>query len=99
VPHEIEHQVAEVDGVRRGNVAAFGVRDSAGSEGVVIVAEAKDPLDAQLKSRISLQVRNGFNTRPVDVVLLRNGELPKTTSGKLQRQLCKQTYLVGGWSR
>ncbi|MBV8932634.1 MAG: AMP-binding protein, partial [Kutzneria sp.] len=33
VPQEIEHQVATVDGVRRGNVAAFGIRGDDRAEG------------------------------------------------------------------
>jgi fatty-acyl-CoA synthase len=30
---------------------------------------------------------------PVDIVLVQAGSLPKTSSGKLQRSLCRQRYL------
>jgi len=32
---------------------------------------------------------------PRDVVLVRPGTLPKTSSGKLQRATCRQRYLAG----
>jgi fatty-acyl-CoA synthase len=99
VPQEIERKVAEVDGIRLGNVAAVGIQSWAGAEGLVVIAETAghDDLPA-LKSSVAHTVRDWFGLRPLDVVLLPQGKLPKTTSGKLQRQLCRQTYLRGEWS-
>lgn len=96
VPQDIEREVATVAGVRAGNVAAFGV-----DRGVVVVAETSRPARAhgELRSDIARRVRDSIDTRPADVVLLSAGQLPKTTSGKLQRQHCRSTYLAGGWSR
>ena len=100
VPQEIERRVADVDGIRLGNVAAIGVPSAAGSEGLVVVAETAPRVDlASLKADVARSVRDWFGLRPLDVVLLSPGTLPKTTSGKLQRQLCRQTYLRGEWSR
>jgi fatty-acyl-CoA synthase len=100
VPQEIERRVAEIDGVRLGNVAAIGVQPSGGAEGVVVIAETTGRADpAALKAEVAREVRSWFGLRPLDVVLLPQGKLPKTTSGKLQRQLCRQTYLDGVWSR
>lgn len=96
VPQDIEQSVSGVDGVRAGNVAAFGVTKR-GAESVVIVAESNKPT-AKLREVITERVRDRVNTRPADVVLLGSGQLPKTTSGKLQRQLCKHNYLTGVWS-
>ena len=100
VPQEIERKVAEVDGVRMGNVAAIGVRAPGGAEGVVVIAETtgRQAEPGALKARVAREVRDWFGLRPLDVVLLPQGKLPKTTSGKLQRQLCRQTYLSGEWS-
>jgi fatty-acyl-CoA synthase len=99
VPHELEARAALVDGVRSGNVAAIGVPGSNGAEGVVIVAETnRRDRHPEVKALISKEITDGFRLRPVDVVLLGAGELPKTTSGKLQRQLCKENYLRGAWS-
>ena len=100
VPQEIERKVAEVDGVRLGNVAAIGVQASGGAEGVVVIAETTGRSEpGALKAQVARTVREYFGLRPLDVVLLPQGKLPKTTSGKLQRQLCRQTYLTGEWSR
>jgi fatty-acyl-CoA synthase len=101
VPQEIERKVAEVDGVRMGNVAAIGVRTPGGAEGVVVIAETtgRQAEPGALKARVAREVRDWFGLRPLDVILLPQGKLPKTTSGKLQRQLCRQTYLSGEWSR
>lgn len=95
-PQDIERSVGEVDGVRAGNVAAFGIRNR-GAEAVVVVAETAEPSE-QLRTRIAERVRERVALRPAEVVLLGNGGLPKTTSGKLQRQLSKETYLEGAWS-
>ncbi|HEX3779445.1 MAG TPA: AMP-binding protein [Pseudonocardiaceae bacterium] len=99
VPHELEARAARVDGVRAGNVAAIGVRGSDGAEGVVIVAEtARRDRHPEVRALINREIVDAFRLRPMDVVLLGSGELPKTTSGKLQRQLCKENYLRGVWS-
>ncbi|WP_031468403.1 AMP-binding protein [Sciscionella sediminilitoris] len=97
VPQDIEHEVAGLDEVRSGNVAAFGVTDS-GAESVVVVAETNKPSE-ELRGRIARRVREAIAVRPADVVLLGTGQLPKTTSGKLQRQQCKRSYLEGAWSK
>ncbi len=100
VPQEIERRVAELDGIRLGNVAAIGIRPSGGAEGVVVIAETTGRADpSTLKAQVAHEVRSWFGLRPLDVVLLPQGKLPKTTSGKLQRQLCRQTYLDGVWSQ
>lgn len=96
-PQDIERTVAGLDKVRAGNVVAFGVRQR-GAEAVVVAAETSRPSD-ELRTEITDRVRHRTNIRPADVVLLGTGELPKTTSGKLQRQLSKQTYLDGAWNR
>jgi fatty-acyl-CoA synthase len=100
VPHELEARAALVKGVRPGNVAAIGVRGSDGAEGVVIVAETNRRAEAraELRAAIGREISSGFRLRPLDVVLLGAGELPKTTSGKLQRRLCRDNYLSGVWT-
>jgi fatty-acyl-CoA synthase len=37
-------------------------------------------------------VSDAVGVPPVDVVLVRPGTLPKTSSGKLQRSLCRDRY-------
>ncbi|MBK9181060.1 MAG: AMP-binding protein [Acidimicrobiales bacterium] len=97
-PEDIERAVANVEGVRAGNVIAFGVEGRKGKETVVVVAEARapggDPLDPVLLRRfVHHRVLEVTGVPPHDVVLVEPGTLPKTSSGKLQRSLCRTRYL------
>ncbi len=94
-PEDIERAVAEVDGVRAGNVIAFGVEKHRGHEGVVVVAETKADDHDLLRREVHHRVLEVSGVPPVDVQLVEPGTLPKTSSGKLQRSLCKQRYLDG----
>jgi len=92
-PEDVERAVAEVAGVRAGNVIAFGVEGRRGKEGLVVVAETKaDDADACRRS-VAERVREAVGIPAREIVLVAPGTLPKTSSGKLQRSLCKQRYL------
>jgi fatty-acyl-CoA synthase len=91
-PEDVERAAATSDGVRAGNVIAFGV-DAKGKEGVVVVAEAKGENHASTRRSVSERVRAAIGLPPKDVVLVAPGSLPKTSSGKLQRSLCRERYL------
>jgi fatty-acyl-CoA synthase len=91
-PEDVERVVGTIDGVRAGNVIAFGV-DTNGKEGVIVVAETKsEDIDLTRRS-VSARVRGAIGMSPKDVVLVAPGTLPKTSSGKLQRSLCRDRYL------
>jgi fatty-acyl-CoA synthase len=92
-PEDVERAVATVEGVRAGNVIAFGTEGRRGREGLVVVAEVKGDDAAAVRGEISTQVLATVGVRPEDVVLVRPGSLPKTSSGKLQRGLCRARYL------
>jgi fatty-acyl-CoA synthase len=96
-PEDVERAVADVDGVRAGNVIAFGVEGRKGKESVVVVAEARvseEGGDAELVRKIvGERVMEAVGLPAGDVVLVRPGTLPKTSSGKLQRSLCRSRYL------
>lgn len=92
-PQDVERAVAEVSGVRAGNVIAFGTQNRKGRESLVVVAETRDEADATVSNEIAARVRDAVGIPPVDVVLVRSGTLPKTSSGKLQRTLCRERYL------
>jgi 1-acyl-sn-glycerol-3-phosphate acyltransferase len=98
-PHEVEGIAAGVEGVRRGCVVAFGVRDAAsGTERLVVTAEVRAS-DAGGKSRISRaiteQVAAGVGLPPDVVELVPPQSIPKTSSGKLRREETKRLYLAG----
>jgi fatty-acyl-CoA synthase len=91
-PEDVERAAATIDGVRAGNVIAFGV-DGNGKEGLVVVAETKGDDHLATRRSVSQRVRAAIGLSPKDVVLVMPGSLPKTSSGKLQRSLCRQRYL------
>lgn len=93
-PQTIEWAVADVDGVRKGNVVAFS-RPGIESEELVVVAEVRPDADPDLGERIKTAVADALSLRVADVVLLGPGQLPKTSSGKLQRRKTREQYVRG----
>jgi fatty-acyl-CoA synthase len=96
-PQGIEWLVEEVAGVRKGNVVAFSI-PGATSEEVVVVAETQDN-DAGKRAELAGAIKRHINEAMAlaigDVTLVGVGELPKTTSGKLQRAKTREQYLAG----
>lgn len=94
-PEDIERAVGQIEGVRAGNVISFGVEGYKGKETVVVVAEVKtEDLDA-VSHAIHTRALEVSGLPPRDVMLVRPGTLPKTSSGKLQRSKCRELYLAG----
>jgi fatty-acyl-CoA synthase len=92
-PEDIERALADVEGVRAGNVIAFGIDGSQGREGLVVVAESKSDDLPRVRRSVAERVRAAIGLPAKDIVLVEPGSLPKTSSGKLQRSLCKVRYL------
>ena len=93
-PQDIEWTVRELPGVKRGNVAAFGVNEG-GEERLVILAEA-DARDADaLRPAIANRIRETVGLEVHRIVPVPAGTLMRTTSGKLQRRKMKQLYEQG----
>ncbi|MBM3828872.1 MAG: AMP-binding protein, partial [Actinobacteria bacterium] len=95
-PEDIERAVGALEGVRAGNVIAFGVDGYKGKETVVVVAEAKTDDPESVRQSIQHATLQVSGLPPRDVMLVRPGTLPKTSSGKLQRAKCRETYLADG---
>jgi fatty-acyl-CoA synthase len=95
LPEDVERAVADVDGVRAGNVIAFGTQRRPGREAVVVVAETRDRDPSRLRDAVATRVRDAVGVPAADIVLVAPGTLPKTSSGKLQRSLCKSRYTDG----
>ncbi|MGJ7564546.1 amino acid adenylation domain-containing protein [Variovorax sp. GB1R11] len=93
-PQDIERTVeAEVEAVRKGRVAAFAVAGSQG-EGVGVAAEVSRSMQKLVPPHVLVDalgaaVSEVFGEAPAAIVLLNPGALPKTSSGKLQRQACR----------
>jgi fatty-acyl-CoA synthase len=91
-PEDIERAAGSVEGVRAGNVIAFGIDSSKGKESVIVVAEVKKDNLEEIRKLIRYRVISVCGIPPKEIVLVQPGTLPKTSSGKLQRSLCKQQY-------
>lgn len=98
-PHEVEELAARVDGIRKGCIVAFGLKDEAsGTEKLVVVAEVRDreaSRRAAIAAAVTEQVSQGLGLPPDRVELIPPGSIPKTSSGKLRREETKQLYLAG----
>jgi fatty-acyl-CoA synthase len=93
-PEDYEFWTERVPGVRRGNVIAFALPDA---ERMVVVAETTvSPAEAQIVARETLEtLRRKLPRGPEEVVLVLAGTLPKTSSGKRQRGVCRERYTSG----
>ena len=93
-PEDIERAVGTLEGVRTGNVIAFGVEGYKGKESVVVVAEVRTDSPSAVREAIHHRTLDVCGLPPRDVMLVRPGTLPKTSSGKLQRSKCRELYLA-----
>lgn len=98
-PESMEEIVGNIAGIRRGCVIAFGVTDEKlGTEKIIIVAEAKifdKDSQTKMQEEIIEKMTVGIGVPPDQVILVAPHTIPKTSSGKLQRSACKNSYLKG----
>ena len=99
IPQDIEESVQDYDtALLRDSGVAFSV-ESANKERLVIVQEVtrKDvfaPLYSTLISGIQDKIWQDYEILPLEIVLVRALSLPKTSSGKLQRNIIRKCYLA-----
>ena len=99
-PQDLESAAAEVLGVRRGGVVAFGTVVPGASERIVMVVERSSAAAAAAEGVVdAIRRRLGdlFGLYVDDVVLVPNGTIGRTTSGKVRRAATRAQYLDGGW--
>ena len=98
-PHEVEELAGRAEGIRKGCIVAFGLKDIAsGTEKLVIVAESRET-DRSRRSAIAAavtqEVSQGLGLPPDRVELIPPGSIPKTSSGKLRREETRELYMSG----
>ena len=78
--------------------AAFSVAHGAAGEEPVLVVEARpgdiDRLD-EIAREIKIRVGRALGLPLADVVFVRRGRIPRTTSGKMQRSEVRKLYIEG----
>jgi acyl-CoA synthetase (AMP-forming)/AMP-acid ligase II len=99
MPDEIERLADSVTGgggLMRS--AAFSVsRGAAGEEPVLVVESTTSEADqlAELRREIKIRVGRALGLPLADVVFVKRGRIPRTTSGKMQRGEVRRKYLEG----
>jgi amino acid adenylation domain-containing protein/non-ribosomal peptide synthase protein (TIGR01720 family) len=106
-PQDIEATASRSHpGLRPGGGAAFSL-DDAGGERLVVIHEIESRRERgtdEIMSAIRQAVSEDHEINVEEIVLLRPGGLPRTSSGKIQRKLCRQLFLsreleaVAEWS-
>ncbi|MGE7437196.1 fatty acyl-AMP ligase [Kitasatospora sp. NPDC001175] len=103
-PQDIERTVESSHPLLRpASSAAFPVEDGE-REAVVVVVEAdtavlKRMAEDEMVAAVREAVRRNHRIDLDEVVLIRRGNLPKTTSGKVRRRYCRDLYLAGRLQR
>lgn len=98
-PHDLERSAeAAHSAVRPGGAVAFSIDNKGAGEQLVLCCEAdpeSDPSGAQIIDAIRRQVGAAHQVEVARVLLLPRGALPKTPSGKVQRQRMRERTLHG----
>ena len=100
-PQDIEETVQDCDAaLRRHCGAAFSVPDHNDEEQLVVVQEVERTFRRQIAiEEVVASIREAITREHEitarEIVLIRTGSLPKTTSGKIQRNLTRQMFLAG----
>ncbi|MGS2807678.1 non-ribosomal peptide synthetase [Nocardia gipuzkoensis] len=97
-PQDLEFSIEHAHPSLRSNCAAAFSIDVDDQERVVIAVEVNQPtpetLDtAGIAGAVRSAVARDCQLQIYDVVLLRSGTLPRTTSGKVRRDVCRRRYL------
>lgn len=90
-PQDIERIASKVDGIRDGQCVAFSRIGPQGAEEAVLVAESRRVGEARKKLEADVMdaVRTEVGVSLVEVILIKRGTLPKTSSGKVRRRETK----------
>ena len=95
-PQDIEAVVERCHpALRPGGSAAFAV-ETDGAERLVVVQELEQRRQADLPAimdAIRETLAAEFEVQPAAILLVKTGAVPKTSSGKVQRNLCRQKFL------
>ena len=103
MPHELEWLAeSAVGGGGAQRCGAFSIaRGAAGEEPIVVleVERADSETLAAIEHDVRQRIGRALSLPLADVVFVRRGKIPKTTSGKVQRRQLRQLYLDGELER
>ncbi|HET9991661.1 MAG TPA: fatty acyl-AMP ligase [Kofleriaceae bacterium] len=91
-PQDLEATIeAAVPAIRKGCCAAFSV-EAEGDEKLCIMAEHDGSPEADTVRAVKRVVAEHHQVAVFDVVLVAKGDIPKTSSGKVERHACRRAY-------
>lgn len=98
-PHDLEWSAQQAHpGLRRGYGAAFSIEDKTG-ERVALVHEIEKQMSesdlAEMVGCIRRALADEYELEIHTVVLIKSGTIPRTSSGKIQRGVCKAAFEAG----
>jgi acyl-CoA synthetase (AMP-forming)/AMP-acid ligase II len=98
-PHDIEFTAqSSHPGLQPSSAAAFSIQ-SDGIEHLILAQEIDASLTSdemtEVRNRMSAAISETHDLHVDEIVLVRPWSLPRTTSGKMQRYLCRAAYLSG----
>jgi amino acid adenylation domain-containing protein len=99
-PHDIEEVVQSANSsFRRGGGAAFGI-EQGGTEQLVLVQELdrkalRQTCFAEFEAQVRDIIATNFGVTLHALVLTKQGGVPKTSSGKIRRNACRDAFLSG----
>ena len=98
-PSDFEAALDEIEPLRKGCFAAFGVEDEElGTQRLVVLCEVRGPLEGdgvELCASIRASVARSLGISVSEVVLTARGQLTKTSSGKRRHLHFRDEYLAG----
>lgn len=98
-PHDIEQTVSQAHpALPQGGGAAFSIDCWSGEQLVIAHELDRQSRNAdldQVVAAIRASILQEYEVSPSIILLLRAGQLPKTSSGKVQRHACREEFLNG----
>jgi len=87
--------------LRPGGAAAFTLHADGDETRLVVVAEVQRTFLSRLETKtyrslladVRAQIADSFGLRLANLILIRPGAIPKTSSGKLRRRHCRELHL------
>ena len=91
-PTYVEMSCRNIDSIRTGNIVVVHDYRSEMNEKLILFAESSTTQKEQLKKEIRACVLRETGILIHQVEILKRGELPRTSSGKIQRSQCLESY-------
>jgi len=97
-PQDLELSVKKViERYSDGNTCAIFSLPSTTEEEIIVLQEVNKNLNLDLQNKIFIEIRHAlaeqYGISITEIILVTKNTLPRTSSGKLQRRLCKQYFL------